>query len=902
MANRYKNLIYSTAEYTHCYKELRGVDLNAGSLVSSPSRLAYSQNMYKDYDGDGADVIESIPGYRCFAKYDDKIHAIYYQRGNDEDYLIVHVGNRLMRHPVSDIHEQDAQGELITYVKDTKSFGFEYGRYYYVMDTEKMLRIDTDGACETIGDSEATPYVPTVYVSGESYEQRNLLSDEFKEEYFIADPHTFLLASKEIKYAITDLYSRYCSVIGLNARHSGEIFIPAYVDIGGENYKVTSIGSGAFKGNKTLSSVFISDGITEIGEGAFERCSALESVYMPPTLNKIGKNAFSGCTALSTVYVGEGLQTVDEKAFSNCDNLKEVHYALSSNDFIRIIGCSEFPIAATTIYESVYNQIKIHLPIRSKAEEIYEVSVDGTEYDFETLSNDEYVTGVILTFDSLTAANEVKIVAKGLLLPLDDDWMKNMTVTDSMTPYEAIMRCRIAETFDGRIFFSGNPDLPNTVFYTERTKPGQDGALYIGQYNYFNDGVGTHKVKSLLAVRDMLAVFKDGDDGSGSIFYHKREALDLGSMDTIYPVAYVHSGIKAIGATASFLDDPVFLSSEGLMALDRENINYQRNVVCRSHNVNYYLLKEDLSQACLCEWLGYLAVGINGNIFLADSRATFTHSTGSREYEWFYLTGIGGYTNDKKVYRYCADGYLDTVPHPYLVGGIASSSQVYSKTDSNGNTYYYVPKGNVKYHVAPTGERQGGQFYPATVFTSFGKLLFFGTDDGHLCIFNNDMRGIAPDSIVDSDSYDEDEYTAMMGNKIHPLYYSFAGHTPYYIIKTALDNCGIPHLTKNTVKNSLVIKAKSYSSNVIDCEVCSDNRDAVYVGSFPPYYESFDDFDFMVEPWYASRYTSVSLPENEKKWIEKQLTLLSGKFASPISIYSITYRYVIKGKIKNNAD
>ena len=64
MANRYRNLIYSTAEYTHSYGGFKGVELNAGSLISSTARLAYSQNMYKDYDGDGADVLESIPGFR----------------------------------------------------------------------------------------------------------------------------------------------------------------------------------------------------------------------------------------------------------------------------------------------------------------------------------------------------------------------------------------------------------------------------------------------------------------------------------------------------------------------------------------------------------------------------------------------------------------------------------------------------------------------------------------------------------------------------------------------------------------------------------------------------------------------------------------------------------------------
>ena len=56
MANRYRNLIYSSAEYTHTYNSFSGVEMNASELTSSGKRLSYMQNMYKDYDGDGADV------------------------------------------------------------------------------------------------------------------------------------------------------------------------------------------------------------------------------------------------------------------------------------------------------------------------------------------------------------------------------------------------------------------------------------------------------------------------------------------------------------------------------------------------------------------------------------------------------------------------------------------------------------------------------------------------------------------------------------------------------------------------------------------------------------------------------------------------------------------------------
>lgn len=901
MANRYKNLIYSSAEYTHTYRDFRGVELNASSITTSPSRLSYTQNMYKDYDRDGADVIESIPGFRCFSHYGERIHAVYCQRSpfGEEDHLLVHVGNKIMRHPISDIHKKNATGTEIATVNNGKSFGFEYGKYFYIMDTKKILQIGDDGSCQTIGNSGSSPYAPTTYVSGEPYEARNLLTRDFKEEFYISDPIAYLYASEGLKFNVTDPNLRYCSVVGIEEMKGTEVYIPAYVDIAGVTHKVMSVEKYAFASNTAITAVYLPEGMTVVGSYAFSGCTALKTVVTPSTVLRLEDKAFLGCSALDTLYLGASLNFIGADTFKNCNLLSTVNYALDESGLNSISGSGVIS-ARNVIYNSRYERIKIALPFHDNVEGVQSVTVNDKGVTWGATSNGTSFINVTVIFKNIAAATGIKVVVAGSLLPLADEWLKEMNALAPSTSYEAIINCRIAEVFDGRIFFSGNPIFPNTVFYTERPRKGYENALYVGRYNYVNDGVGSYNVKSMLAVRDMLAVFKEGDDGSGSIFYHKKEASNLGSVDTIYPVAYVHSGICSSGNCLSFLDDPVFLSTGGLMALNHENINYQRNIICRSHNVNHYLLKEDLSKAYLCEWLGYLVLGVNGKIFLADSRAIFTHPCGSREYEWFLLTDIGAYKGDSTVYRYSPDAYLDTVAHPTLVGEIADRKSVYSAKNESGETYYYTVSGGVKYSVVATEELDGGEFFPATTFLSYGKLLFFATDDGHLCVFNNDMHGVAPESVKSQAGYDEDEYLASMGDVLHPLFYSFAGHAPRYVVRTALDDCGIPHLTKSTVKKSLVIKAKSTRADAISCEARSDEKDPVYVGNFPASGTGFDDFDFATSPWYTSRYASVALPENEKRWVEKQITLIGEQFASPISIYSISYRYTIKGKIKNN--
>ena len=662
---------------------------------------------------------------------------------------------------------------------------------------------------------------------------------------------------------------------------------------------MTAVGDYAFYRNERITSVNVAHGIKEIGKCAFMDCDSLLSVNIPPTVTRIDTLAFASCYSLSTFYLGAGVSVLESSVFLNSSALKEICYALSESDLERIEGYD--CIGSRTVrYGETSDTITLAILASEDILTVSDVSVDGVSVEFGTVTEGGRLKGASVRFESLAAATGTKITVTGTLCPLPDDWAADMTVLGTSSPLGAIMGCTTAEVFDGRIFLSGNPAFPNTVFYTERAKPTHEGALYVGRYNYFNDGVGAHAVNSMLAVRDMLAVFKAGDDGSGSIFYHKKEATNLGAVDTVYPVAYVHSGICAVGGCLSFLDDPVFLTSEGLMALNSENINYQRNVACRSHNVNYALLKGDLSRASLCEWLGYLVVGLGEIVLLADSRAVFSHPAGSREYEWFMLKGIGTYEGDRTVYRYSAEGNSQIMPHPTLAGEVAEYTEVES-AEIDGEMCYYVMEVGVPYRVEPTEERGGGVFRAAKCFISHGPLLIFATEGGQLCVFNNDMRGVAPESVSSQPDFDHSEYAAVMGNRLHPHFYSFDSHAPRYTVSTAMDDCGVPHLTKSTVKKSLVIKAKSYQPDAIKCEVRTDGADPVHVGSFPAASVGFDDFDFTRVPWYAPRYAAVALPENEKRWVEKQITLTSQVYACPISVYSLSYRYVIKGKIKNNS-
>ena len=328
------------------------------------------------------------------------------------------------------------------------------------------------------------------------------------------------------------------------------------------------------------------------------------------------------------------------------------------------------------------------------------------------------------------------------------------------------------------------------------------------------------------------------------------------------------------------------------------NANSERSIACRSHNVNIRLLSEDLSSIRLAKWRGYLVVLAKGHVYLADSRQVFRHDTGEAEYEWYYLSGIGTYRDDRAVYRYAQEaenGYLVHENPDTIV-----ESEVYSKEGEGGQILYFCVEPKGQFAVYPTKERRGGTFHAATVLRAVGDLLFFATECGDLCVFNNDMRGVPPPELLADEEFDAEAYALQYGHRIHPSFYSFAQHAPVYKLRTPLDNCGIPHLTKNSVKGSLVLKCRASGAVRLSCEVGTDRGGYREITSFPGGILDFSQTSFLTLSLAAEEYFSVPINEREKGWVEKQIGITCTEYDSPIALISISYRYTVKGKLKRS--
>ncbi len=117
--------------------------------------------------------------------------------------------------------------------------------------------------------------------------------------------------------------------------YSGAIVVPESVNYDGKDYRVTSIGEGAFDNCKNLTSVILPKGVESIGNYSFSVCKSLTAVALPEGVKSIGTGAFEGCTSLESVTLPSSLTSIGEIAFRHCtclisitipDGVKDISY------------------------------------------------------------------------------------------------------------------------------------------------------------------------------------------------------------------------------------------------------------------------------------------------------------------------------------------------------------------------------------------------------------------------------------------------------------------------------------------------------------------------------------------------------------------------------------------------
>ena len=240
---------------------------------------------------------------------------------------------------------------------------------------------------------------------------------------------------------------------------------------------------------------------------------------------------------------------------------------------------------------------------------------------------------------------------------------------------DRILKCKLLQVFDNRVFVSGNDDYPNVLWHCSLNNPS-----YFSDLDYYEEGLDTAKINGLVAGNHALWAFREPSEANTTVFYH-TPTIDA-DYGKIYPSQHSSITVGCVGKAVNFNDDIVFFSERGMEGISGD-VTTEQAIAHRSSLVDRKMIAEkDYKNMTLAEWDGYLIVFIGKNAYLADSRTAFT-TENHIEYEWFY------WTFDKEIT--CAK----------VNGGVlylGTADGVYTLTDTEGDvvSWWTTPKDKFK--------------------------------------------------------------------------------------------------------------------------------------------------------------------------------------------------------------
>ena len=175
---------------------------------------------------------------------------------------------------------------------------------------------------------------PTTYRKGNLIESNSSLCDNKWEGHYIdeTDYTPSTLCPKWYKWVdgvgcvyVDPIKFVRCSTSSSTTLTSDDVnYNPYKLIYGAIGDCVTSIGTSAFNGCTSLTSVSIGSGVTSIGSYAFGNCVSLSNIIIPDSVITIYGSAFDNCTGLTSCTIGSGVTSIGYGAFRYCTGLTSI--------------------------------------------------------------------------------------------------------------------------------------------------------------------------------------------------------------------------------------------------------------------------------------------------------------------------------------------------------------------------------------------------------------------------------------------------------------------------------------------------------------------------------------------------------------------------------------------------
>lgn len=414
-----------------------------------------------------------------------------------------------------------------------------------------------------------------------------------------------------------------------------------------------------------------------------------------------------------------------------------------------------------------------------------------------------------------------------------------------------ITGCTAFALYDGRLFASGGGEFPERIFYSSAINSGK--ALFDNE-QYLREVSGHAPTEQLFTLDGALWIFKSFDDGGGNI-------IRLHGTEGSYTVSQRLTGESPLCTPVYGQGCPLMLTKSGLWKIERSGDSYRLLQV-----IGDVFPKDRARSPSMTVWQGYTVISLGEYVYLLSEKGIFP------------LYPIGGYINDRRVYRYgrSADGDLRLHPIPDK----KAEGRIFSYITAAGKTLFYSEEGEKKYAVYPTEEREGGELMPCIEMKSDRERLWFYTQRGLYC-FNSDKIGVAPDTVKSAKDFNCTEYSLNYGDALHPLFYSFDNHSPLYSIRTSEEDLDSPCKEKHSRDESLFIKIEAVNGGEVTVRVISDGSECAR-------------HKIKLKAGLPGRAKILRLNEKAYSWLEKQIAIESSDFASPILLRSVSYLYNYK--------